>query len=68
MSVARSKVIDGVEIPERLIAEEAQNHPADTAEDALRAAGHAMAIRALLLQEARARGLAAEPLALAPGR
>ena len=57
MSAARSQVIDGVQIPERLIAEEAQNHPADTAEEARRAAGHALAIRALLLDRAHALGL-----------
>ena len=57
MSGTRSQVIDGVQIPERLIAEEAQNHPAGTAEEARRAAGHALAIRALLLDRAHALGL-----------
>lgn len=68
MSAARSKVIDGVEIPERLIAEEAQNHPADTAEDALRAAGHALAIRALLLDRAHVLGLEPEAVIEEDGR
>lgn len=68
MSAARSKVIDGVQIPERLIAEEAQNHPADTAEDALRAAGHALAIRALLLDRAHALGLEPETVIEDDGR
>lgn len=57
MSAASSRVVDGVEIPERLIAEEAQNHPAGAAADAHRAAAHALAIRALLLDRARALGL-----------
>ena len=61
MSAARSQVIDGVQIPERLIAEEAQNHPADTADEARRAAGHALAIRALLLDRAHELGLEPEP-------
>lgn len=60
MSAPRSLVVDGVEIPERLIAEEAQNHPSATMDEARRAAGHALAIRALLLDRARALGLSAE--------
>ena len=61
MSAARSMVIDGVEIPERLIAEEAQNHPAASLAEARAAAGHALAIRALLLDRARRLGLDAAP-------
>ncbi len=61
MSAVRSQVIDGVQIPERLIAEEAQNHPADTAQEARHAAGHALAIRALLLDRAHVLGLKPEP-------
>lgn len=68
MSATRSKVIDGVEIPERLIAEEAQNHPADTAEDARRAAGHALAIRALLLDRAHNLGLEPDAIVEEDGR
>lgn len=60
MTVARSQVINGVQIPERLIAEEAQNHPAGGAEEARRAAGHALAIRALLLDRAHSLGLKPE--------
>jgi len=60
MSAARSRVVNGVQIPERLIAEEAQNHPADTAEAARHAAGHALSIRALLLNQAQLLDLEAE--------
>lgn len=60
MTVARSQVINGVQIPERLIAEEAQNHPAGGADEARRAAGHALAIRALLLDRAHGLGLKPE--------
>ena len=68
MSTTRSKVIDGVEIPERLIAEEAQNHPSDSAEQALRAAGHALAIRALLLDRAHQMGLEPDSVIEEDGR
>lgn len=54
-------VVNGVELPERLVAEEAQNHPAPTAEAARSAAGHALAIKALLLDRADQLGLTAEP-------
>lgn len=60
MSV-RAIVVDGVEIPEALLAQEAQNHPGASAADARTAAGHALAIRALLLNRARELGLAPEP-------
>lgn len=68
MSAARSQVVDGVQIPERLIAEEAQNHPAETAEEARRAAGHALAIRALLLDRAHTLGLEPEAVVEDDGR
>lgn len=54
-------VIDGVEIPEALIAEEAQHHPAPSAKAAREAAGRALAARALLLARARELGLTPEP-------
>lgn len=50
-------VVDGVELPERLVAEEAQNHPAATPEAARHAAAHALAIKALLLDRAHQLGL-----------
>jgi peptidyl-prolyl cis-trans isomerase C len=61
-------VMDGVEIPERLIAEEVQNHPAGTAAQARTAALKALAVKALLLNRARELGLVAAPQVLADGR
>jgi peptidyl-prolyl cis-trans isomerase C len=57
----RSLVVHGVEIPESLIAQEAQNHPSLSAGKAREAAGHALATKALLLRRARALGLTPEP-------
>lgn len=57
----RTLVFDGVEIPETLLAQEVQNHPGSSAADARAAAGHALAIRALLLQRARDLGLSPAP-------
>jgi peptidyl-prolyl cis-trans isomerase C len=63
-------VVNGETIPSAAIAAEAQNHsaPKDKPGVAWRKAAQAMAIRTLLLQEARARGLGADPEELAPGR
>ncbi|HQU70126.1 MAG TPA: peptidylprolyl isomerase [Albidovulum sp.] len=63
-------VVNGETIPSAAIAAEAQNHtaPRDKPGIAWRKAAQALAIRTLLLQEARARGLTAEPEELAPGR
>ena len=62
--------VNGETIPQAAIAAEAQNHtaPKDKPGIAWRKAAQALAIRALLLQEARARGLAADPEELSPGR
>ncbi|HEY0649345.1 peptidylprolyl isomerase [Phenylobacterium sp.] len=57
----RTLVFDGVEIPEALLAQEVQNHPGASAAEARSAAGHALAIRALLLQRARDLGLSPMP-------
>ena len=54
-------VVDGVALPERLVAEEAQNHPAATPEAARKAAAHALAIKALLLDRAHQLGLIPQP-------
>lgn len=54
-------VVDGVALPERLVAEEAQNHPAAGAEAARTAAAHALAIKALLLDRAHQLGLTPDP-------
>jgi peptidyl-prolyl cis-trans isomerase C len=63
-------VVNGQPIPARDIATEAQNHPAPPGKPGLawRAAARALAVRALLLQEAARLGIAAEPRELAPGR
>ena len=63
-------VVNGEIIPQAAIAAEAQNHsaPKDKPGIAWRKAAQALTIRALLLQEARARGLTADPEELAPGR
>jgi peptidyl-prolyl cis-trans isomerase C len=60
--------VNGVEIPETAIAREAQNHVAATADEARAAAARALAIRELLLQRARAIGLAADPRSDNAGR
>jgi peptidyl-prolyl cis-trans isomerase C len=62
--------VNGETIPAEAIAAEAQNHHAPKGKPGLawRAAARALAIRALLLQEARRRGLSAAPRELEPGR
>lgn len=63
-------VVNGEIIPSAAIAAEAQNHeaPRDKPGIAWRKAAQALAIRALLLQEARTRALESDPEELAPGR
>lgn len=70
MALFPDLVVNNETIPSAAIAAEAQNHsaPADKPGIAWRKAAQALAIRALLLQEARARGLVPDPLELAPGR
>lgn len=53
--------VNGTVIAPEAIAEEAQQHPAPDPASAWRAAARALAIRELLLQEARRLGMAAEP-------
>jgi len=62
--------VNGVVIPAAVIAAEAQNHPAPPGKPgyAWRAAGRALAVRALLLQAARAQGLVPAPREIAPGQ
>jgi len=57
----RTVVFDGVEIPETLLAREVQNHPGASAAEARSAAGHALAIRALLLNRALELGIEPQP-------
>lgn len=64
----RALVVDGVEIPETLLAQEVQNHPGASASDARAAAGHALAIRALLLHRALELDIRATPEIDAQGR
>lgn len=61
-------IVNGVAIDPKAIAEEAQLHPAPDGEEAWMAAARALAIRELLLQEARRLGLAPEPEADGMGR
>lgn len=53
--------VNGVEIAAAEIAREAQHHPAAAPAEAWREAARALAVRELLLQEARARGLSPDP-------
>jgi len=60
--------VNGVEIAPAAIAQETQNHPAPTPDDARAAATQALVIRELLLQEARRLGIAAQPVSDEEGR
>lgn len=62
-------VVNGTAIPSARIAAEAQMHPAPKGKPGLawRAAARALALREVLLQEARAQGLQPEPQETAPG-
>lgn len=61
-------VVEGVEIPEFLIAEEVQHHPSASPMEARTAAGKALAVKALLLHRADELGLVAQPLTDEAGR
>ncbi len=63
-----SVVVDGVELPEALIAQEIQHHPSRTAAEARSAATHALAIRALLIRRGQQLELTPEPEIDALGR
>lgn len=60
--------INDVTIPEAAVLAEAQNHPASDPEAALAAAAQALAVRELLLQRARRRGIEPEPQEEGEGR
>ena len=68
-SAARVPVtVNGVTIAHDLISREAQNHPAPTPIAAWTAAARALAVRELLLQEARRLDLRPDPIADGEGR
>jgi peptidyl-prolyl cis-trans isomerase C len=60
--------VNGVVVPRDLIAREAQHHPAPTPVAAWKEAARALAVRELLLQEARRVGVEAEPFSDSAGR
>lgn len=60
--------VNGVEIDPEAISQEIQHHPAPDAETAWREAARALAVRELLLQEARRQGISAAPEADEDGR
>ena len=66
--MAATIVVEGVEIPTFLIAEEVQHHPGRSAPEAWTAAGKALAIKALLLHRASELGLTADPQVDEEGR
>lgn len=61
MTTTATIVVDGVEMPEALVALEAQHHPAPDARAARQAAARALASRALLLARAKKLGLVPQP-------
>ena len=60
--------VNGVSIPRDAIALEVQHHPSRTPAEAWLAAARALAIRELLLQEARRIGIGPAPLSDSAGR
>lgn len=68
MSAAAAIVIDGVAVPEKLIAQEIGHHPAASLAEARTEAARALAIRALLVDRARRLGIEATPEIDADGR
>lgn len=63
-------VVNGETVPHAVIASEVQNHDAPAGKPGLawRKAANAVAMRTLLLQEARRRGIAPAPVEVGPGR
>jgi len=63
-------VVNGETVPHAVVASEAQNHPAPEGKPGIawRKAANAVAMRTLLLQEARRRGMQATPAEVGPGR
>ena len=63
-------IVNGETVPHALVAAEAQNHSAPKGKPGIawRKAANAVAIRTLLLQEARRCDLSADPAEVGPGR
>jgi peptidyl-prolyl cis-trans isomerase C len=63
-------IVNGELVPHAIVAAETQNQPAPKGKPGIawRRAANAVAIRTLLLQEARARGLTPQPREVGPGR
>ena len=63
-------VVNGETVPHAVVAAEVQNQTAPRGKPGIawRKAANAVAVRTLLLQEARRRGLAPEPAEVGPGR
>ncbi len=63
-------IVNGEAVPHAVIAAETQNHEAPTGKPGIawRKAANAVALRTLLLQEARRHGLTPEPAEVEPGR
>lgn len=70
MQLFQDVVVNGETLPSSVVAAEAQNHagPPGIPTTAWRKAADAIAIRTLLLQEARRRGLEPDPEAVVPGK
>lgn len=64
----KAVTVNNTEIPRAEIARETQNHPARSPFEAWKAAARALAIRELLLQEARRLDIVAQPMADDEGR
>lgn len=64
----KAVTVNSIEIPRAEIARETQNHPAKSPIEAWKAAAQALAIRELLLQEARSLNIAAQPMEDDEGR
>ncbi len=60
--------VNGVEIEPEMIAQEMQNHPAPNGETSWQEAARALAVRELLIQEARRCGIGSDPEADESGR
>jgi peptidyl-prolyl cis-trans isomerase C len=67
-STRKTISVNGVVIPRAAIAQETQHHPASKPLDAMKAATTALAVRELLLQEARRLAIPADPASDGEGR